>query len=73
MPTLDDLNTRSLAISSGLDGVFEQPRVAETQPLNGLYRVIALHEAPMAAVLAAPPDVCLGFYGPSAAVAESAR
>ncbi len=64
MPTLDDLN-KMLASDfiTELDGVFEHaPWVAEIAASKRPFTsVIALHEALMAAVLAAPPDVCLGF------------
>jgi 2-oxo-4-hydroxy-4-carboxy-5-ureidoimidazoline decarboxylase len=64
MPTLDQLNTMSLeAFVAALDGVFEHAAwVAETVAAQRPFAtVIALHDALMAAVNAAPPDVGLGF------------
>ena len=76
MPTLDDLNAMLPGdFITELDGVFEHaPWVAEIAASKRSFAsVIALHEALMAAVVAAPP-ILPGFpTWPSAAVAESAR
>ena len=64
MPTLDDLNTMLPGdFITELDGVFEHALwVAEIAASKRSFAsVIALHEALMAAVLAAPTDICLGF------------
>ena len=64
MPSLDDLNAMLPGdFITELDGVFEHaPWVAEIAARKRPFTsVIALHEALMAAVIAAPPDICLGF------------
>jgi 2-oxo-4-hydroxy-4-carboxy-5-ureidoimidazoline decarboxylase len=64
MPTLDQLNAMPPeAFVAALDGVFEHAAwVAETAAAQRPFAtVIALHDALMAAVNAAPPDVCLNF------------
>jgi 2-oxo-4-hydroxy-4-carboxy-5-ureidoimidazoline decarboxylase len=64
MPTLDNLNALPPDdFVTALDGVFEHaPWVAETAASRRPFaNVTALHEALMAAVHAASPDLCLGF------------
>jgi 2-oxo-4-hydroxy-4-carboxy-5-ureidoimidazoline decarboxylase len=64
MPTLDDLNAMPPDdFVTALDGVFEHsPWVAQSAAAQRPFATVAaLHEALMAAVHAAPPDVCLAF------------
>jgi 2-oxo-4-hydroxy-4-carboxy-5-ureidoimidazoline decarboxylase len=64
MPTLDDLNAMLPGdFVTALDGIFEHaPWVAEASTTKRPFAsVTALHEALMAAVHAAPPDLCLRF------------
>lgn len=64
MPALDDLNAMPPAdFVIALDGVFEHvPWVAETAASHRPFATVtALHEALMAAVRAAPPDLVLTF------------
>jgi 2-oxo-4-hydroxy-4-carboxy-5-ureidoimidazoline decarboxylase len=64
MHTLDQLNTMSRDdFAAALDGVFEHaPWVAEAAAARRPFTTVAaLHEALMAAVQAAPSDVCVGF------------
>jgi 2-oxo-4-hydroxy-4-carboxy-5-ureidoimidazoline decarboxylase len=64
MPTLDQLNTMSPeAFVAALDGVFEHAAwVAEAVATQRPFAtVVLLHEALMATVHAAPPDLCARF------------
>ena len=64
MHTLDQLNTMSPDdFAAALDGVFEHaPWVAAAAAARRPFDTVSLlHEALMAAVQAAPPDVCSGF------------
>jgi hydroxyisourate hydrolase len=64
MPTLDQLNAMAPeAFVAALEGVFEHAAwVAETVATQRPFATVALlHEALMATVHAAPPDLCVGF------------
>jgi 2-oxo-4-hydroxy-4-carboxy-5-ureidoimidazoline decarboxylase len=64
MPTLDQLNTMAPeAFVAALDGVFEHAAwVAETVAAQRPFATVsALHDALMATVHAAPPDIRVGF------------